>query len=96
MMTSQVLRSVDFIKSQERRYLEKGTSFFLQIKKFINYIKGYFIAKNSFVAEVTFNYTFSSKDIFKNVPRVLILIMTLQPLKLMEWSNRTEHDFSMK
>ena len=35
--------------------------FFVQIKKFINYtlhIKGYFIAKNSFVAEVTFKEIF--------------------------------------
>ena len=51
MMTSQVLRSVDFTKSQKPRYLENET-FSLQIKKKI--IKGYFMAKNCFVAEVTF------------------------------------------
>ena len=38
MMTSQILRFVDFIKSQKNpRYLENGTLFFLQIKKFINH-----------------------------------------------------------
>ena len=36
MMTSQVLKSVDFTKTQKSRYLENET-FFLQIKKFINY-----------------------------------------------------------
>ena len=54
-MTSRILKSVDFTKTQKPRYLENETLFFLQIKKFINYITGYFIAKNSFVAEVTFN-----------------------------------------
>ena len=37
MMTSQILGSVDFTKSQKSRYLENETSFSLQIKKFINY-----------------------------------------------------------
>ena len=59
MMTSQILRSVHFTKAQKSRYLENETLFFLQIKKFINY-KGYFTAKNSFVAEVTFNNLLSS------------------------------------
>ena len=56
MMTSQILKSVDFTKTQVSQYLENETLFFLQIKNFINYIhiKGYFMAKNSFVAEVTF------------------------------------------
>ena len=36
-MTSQILSSVDFKKSQKPRYLENETSFSLQIKKFINY-----------------------------------------------------------
>ena len=54
-MTSQILKSVDFIKTQKSRYLENKT-FFLQIKNSLiikTLIKGYFIAKNSFVAEVT-------------------------------------------
>ena len=38
MMTSQILKSVDFTKTQKARYLENKTLFFLQIKKFINYI----------------------------------------------------------
>ena len=37
MMTSQILKSVDFTKAQKSRYLENETLFFLQIKKFINY-----------------------------------------------------------
>ena len=37
MMTSQILRSADFTKSQKPRYLENETLFSLQIKKLINY-----------------------------------------------------------
>ena len=36
MMTAHILKSVDFIKTQKSKYL-KNKSFFLQIKKFINY-----------------------------------------------------------
>ena len=36
MMTAQILRFVDFTKSQKSRYLENET-FSLQIKKIINY-----------------------------------------------------------
>ena len=36
MMTSQILKSVDFTKTQKSRYLENET-FFLQIKTFINH-----------------------------------------------------------
>ena len=36
MMTSQILRSVDFTKSQKPRYVENEISFSPQIKKFIN------------------------------------------------------------
>ena len=50
MMTSQISTFVDFTKTQKSRYLKRET-FFLQIKKFINC---YFMAKNTFVAEVTF------------------------------------------
>ena len=32
-MTSQILKSADFTKSQKSRYLEKETLFLLQIKK---------------------------------------------------------------
>ena len=37
MITSQVLKSVDFTESKKSRYLENETLFLLQIKKFINY-----------------------------------------------------------
>ena len=37
MMTSQVLNSVNFTKTQKPRYLENKTLFFLEIRKFINY-----------------------------------------------------------
>ena len=51
LMMSQILKSVDFTKIQKSIYL-KNKTFFLQIKKFI---ESYFMAKNSFVAEVTFH-----------------------------------------
>ena len=38
MMTSHILKFVDFTKTQKSRYLKNKTLFFLQIKKFINYI----------------------------------------------------------
>ena len=50
---SQILRSVDFTKTQKSRYLENET-FFVTKKKL--HIKGYFITKNSLVAEVAFNH----------------------------------------
>ena len=37
MTTSQILKSVDFTKTQKSRYLENETLFFLQIKKILNY-----------------------------------------------------------
>ena len=37
MMTSHILKSVDFTKTQKSRYLENATLFSLQIEKFINY-----------------------------------------------------------
>ena len=56
MMPSQILQSMDSTKTQKSRHLENESSFFPHIKKIINeQNKGYFIAKNSFVTEVTFN-----------------------------------------
>ena len=55
MMMSQILKSVDFIKTRKFRYLENKTVFFFLKKKSYLHIKGYFIVKNSFVVEVTFN-----------------------------------------
>ena len=37
MMTSQILKSLDFTKTRKSRYIENETLFFLQVKKFINY-----------------------------------------------------------
>ena len=37
MMTSQILKSVDFTKAQKSMYLENKTLFYLQIQKVINY-----------------------------------------------------------
>ena len=53
MMTSQILKSLSLTKTQKPRYL-KNETFFLQYEKNQElHIKGYFIAKNGFVAEVT-------------------------------------------
>ena len=49
LMTSQILKYVDFTKTQKSRYLEN------KIHKL--HIKGYFMAKNNFVVEVTFKFT---------------------------------------
>ena len=55
MMTSQILKSVEYTKTQKSRYLnETNKKIIFWQKKFINYtLKGTFMAKNSFVAEVT-------------------------------------------
>ena len=37
MMTSQILKSAGFTKTQKSPYLDNETLFFLKIKKFINY-----------------------------------------------------------
>ena len=56
MMTSKILKSVDFTKTRKSKNLENETLFFLQIKKIINYTsRATLLQKNSFVAEVTFN-----------------------------------------
>ena len=56
MMTSQILKSIDFAKTQKSRYLENKILFFLQMKKFIDYTLKATLLQNSFVAEVTSNY----------------------------------------
>ena len=54
MMVSQILKFVNFTKNSKIViYLENKISFFLQIKKSLH-IKGYFMAKKSFVVKVTF------------------------------------------
>ena len=53
MKTSQILKSVDFTKTQKSRYLENETLFFLQMKKFVNFTRSATLwQKNSFEAEV--------------------------------------------
>ena len=54
MMMSQVLKCVDFTKTQKFKNIENKT-FFLQVKKFINYTsRATLLQKNNFVAEITF------------------------------------------
>ena len=58
MMTSQILKYVDFTKTQKSKYLRNETLFFLQIKKIFNYTSRatILLQKNSFVADVTLSY----------------------------------------
>ena len=51
MMTSKILKFVDFTKTQKSRHVEKKTLFILEIKNF--HITGSFMVKTSFPAEVT-------------------------------------------
>ena len=54
MMTSQILKFVDFAKTQKSGYLKNETLFFSSNKKIHwLHIKSRFTAKNSFIAEVT-------------------------------------------
>ena len=56
MMTSQILKCVDFTKTQKSKNLENETLFFLHIKKFTNYTsRATLLQKNSSAAEVTFH-----------------------------------------
>ena len=54
MMTSQILNSAGFTKTQKPRYLENETVFFLQIKKLINSTSSATLWQSSFVVKVTF------------------------------------------
>ena len=38
MMTSQIFQSMNFTETQKSKYLQNETLFYLQIKKFINYV----------------------------------------------------------
>ena len=61
MMTSQILKSVNFTIKQKSRYLKNETLFLIQIKKFINYTsRATLLQKNSSVAEVTFKLKVTS------------------------------------
>ena len=61
MMTWQILKSLDFTKKWKSRHLKNEALSFLQIKKL--HIKGYFMAKNSFAVEVTFQEDVESSGI---------------------------------
>ena len=81
MIMSQILKPVDFTKTQISRYLENATSFFLQIKKFINYTsRTTLLQKNSFVAEVTFkvrfflSFIYLKKTLTMTITAVLLLL----------------------
>ena len=88
MITSQILKLVDFTKIQKSRYLENETLFFLQIKKFINYTTRTTLwQKNRFVVEVTFKHKKTSKNkmlakFYRTLPKDVRL-----PLQKIFWSS---------
>ena len=58
MMTSQILKFVDFTETQKSRYLENETLLFLKLKKVVNYTSGTTLWQNIvFVVEVTLKET---------------------------------------
>ena len=59
LMMSQILKSADFTKTQKPWYLENEALSFLQKKNLLITHQGYFMTKNSFVAEVAFNVIIS-------------------------------------
>ena len=67
MMTSQILKSVNFTKTQKSIYL-KNETFFLQIKKIIVCTSRVSLRqKSSFVAKVTCEYLTSQNTIIENL-----------------------------
>lgn len=54
MMTSEILKFVDFTKTQNSKYLENETMIFLKMKIDLSKINGYFMVNYSLVAEATF------------------------------------------
>ena len=57
MMTSQILKSVHSTRTQKSKYAgERNIVFSSDKKNYQLHIKGYFIAKDCFVAEVTFKF----------------------------------------
>ena len=52
MMTSQILKNVNFTKTQKSRYLENETFFFFEYKNSLITHQGLLHCKNSFIAEV--------------------------------------------
>ena len=65
MMTSQILKFIDFTKNHENLDIENKTLFFLQIKKITNYIlRATLLQNKSFAVEVTFKFTVDTTQIF--------------------------------
>lgn len=54
MMTSEILKFVDFTITQNSKYLENETMIFLKMKIDLSKINGYFMVNYSLVAEATF------------------------------------------
>ena len=54
MMMSQILKFVDFTKTQKSKYLENKTIFFLQIKNSLITYQGLLYGKKTFAVELTF------------------------------------------
>ena len=52
-MTSQILKSVDFTKKQKSRYRERNI-FSSNKNIHLLHIKGYFVSRNNFVVEIAF------------------------------------------
>ena len=60
MMTSQILKFLDFTETQKSRYLENEALLFLKLKKIVNYTSGTTLWQNIvFVVEVTFKEMWS-------------------------------------
>ena len=71
MMTSQILKSVYFSKTQKFKHHENESLFSPRIKKL--HIKGYFIAKNSFLVEITLEVAMKcDKHIVKIIIKIII------------------------
>ena len=59
MVASQILKYVDFTKTQKSRYVNNETLLFVQIKKnSLSTHKGLIYGKNSFAADITFKAKF--------------------------------------
>ena len=72
MVTSQISKSVDFTKTQKSRYLNNKALFLLQL-----HTKGYFMIKNSFVAEATSNLSVDETESLLKCPCDIYLISAL-------------------
>ena len=80
MMMLQILKFLDFTKTQKRRYLENETLFFLQIKKIINYTESFHIK--------SLNFSKVSMVTFSDFPETLWLWSMPYPMKILKiWTS---------